>query len=82
MITVTCLDNRRMLVNADQIETIEQTPDTIISFMSGHKLLVRDTPEDLARKVIAYRRTRDEATGAAQTANGTDAPRGGEEDDR
>jgi UDP-3-O-[3-hydroxymyristoyl] glucosamine N-acyltransferase len=41
MINVICLDGRRALVNADQIETIEQTPDTIISFMSGHKLLVR-----------------------------------------
>jgi len=56
MISVTCLDGRRMLVNNDQIETIEQTPDTIISFMSGHKLLVRDAPEELARRVIEYRR--------------------------
>jgi flagellar protein FlbD len=56
MIYVTCLDGRRSLVNADQIETIEQTPDTIISFTSGHKLLVRDRPEELANRVIAYRR--------------------------
>jgi flagellar protein FlbD len=57
MINVTCLDGRHALVNADQIETIEQTPDTIISFMSGHKLLVRDAPDDLARRVVEYRRS-------------------------
>ena len=56
MIYVTCLDGRRALVNADQIETIEQTPDTIISFTSGHKLLVRDSPDELASRVIDYRR--------------------------
>ena len=56
MIHVTFLDGRRALVNADQIETIEQTPDTIISFTSGHKLLVRDHPDELARRVIDYRR--------------------------
>jgi flagellar protein FlbD len=57
MINVTCLDGRHALVNADQIETIERTPDTIISFMSGHKLLVRDAPDDLARRVVEYRRS-------------------------
>ena len=72
MISVTCLDGRRVLVNNDQIETIEQTPDTIISFMSGHKLLVRDAPEELARRVIEYHR-RIAADGASRPP-GHDAP--------
>jgi flagellar protein FlbD len=71
MINVTCLDGRHALVNADQIETIEQTPDTIISFMSGHKLLVRDAPEDLALRVVEYRRA------IARDARGPRSPFGG-----
>jgi len=72
MISVTCLDGRRVLVNNDQIETIEQTPDTIISFTSGHKLLVRDAPEELARRVIEYRRAI--AAGAAGLHPGRGTP--------
>ena len=56
MIAVTRLDGQRVFVNADLIESIEQTPDTIISFTSGHKMLVRDLPEELARRVIDYKR--------------------------
>ncbi|MEI6668502.1 MAG: flagellar FlbD family protein [Acidobacteriota bacterium] len=56
MIAVTRLDGQNLFVNADLIESIEQTPDTIISFTSGHKMLVRDHPNDLAHRVIAYKR--------------------------
>jgi len=56
VIAVTRLDGQRVFVNADLIESIEQTPDTIISFTSGHKMLVRDLPEELARRVIDYKR--------------------------
>ena len=56
MIAVTRLDGRKLIVNADLIESIEQTPDTIISFTSGHKMLVRDHADELTRRVIEYRR--------------------------
>lgn len=56
MIAVTRLDGRQVFINADLIESIEQTPDTIISFSSGHKLIVRNPPEDLAARVIEFRR--------------------------
>jgi flagellar protein FlbD len=57
VIPVTRLDGVPVLINADQIETIEQTPDTIVSFTSGHKLLVRDLPEELAKRITVYKRT-------------------------
>ena len=56
MIAVTRLDGQKVYVNAELIESIEQTPDTIVSFSSGHKMLVRDTPEELTRRVIEYKR--------------------------
>jgi flagellar protein FlbD len=56
VIAVTRLDGQKLFVNADVIETIEQTPDTIVSFTSGHKMLVRDHPEVLIRRAMEYRR--------------------------
>jgi flagellar protein FlbD len=56
VIAVTRLDGQKLWINADLIETIEQTPDTIVSFMSGHKMLVRDHPDELTRRAIEYKR--------------------------
>ena len=55
MIRVTRLDNRTIVVNADLIESIEETPDTIISFTTGRKMMVREKLDDVLRLVIEYR---------------------------
>jgi flagellar protein FlbD len=56
MIRVTRLNGQEMVLNADLIETIEATPDTVISLTTGRKVLVREPPEEVARRVLAYRR--------------------------
>ena len=56
MIPVTRLDGRTLLVNEDLIESIEQTPDTMVSLLNGHKIMVRDDPADLVRRVVDFRR--------------------------
>jgi flagellar protein FlbD len=50
------LNNTPIMVNADLIETLEQTPDTVVTLTSGNKLVVRDTMQEIAEKVIAYKR--------------------------
>ncbi|OQX86249.1 MAG: endoflagellar protein [Candidatus Latescibacteria bacterium 4484_7] len=55
MIKVTRLDDRKIVINADLIESIEQTPDTLISFTTGRKLMVREDLEDVLQMVIDYR---------------------------
>jgi len=57
MIAVTRLDGIPILLNEDLIETIEQTPDTVLSLVTGDKLMVRDTPAQLVQRVIDFRRT-------------------------
>jgi flagellar protein FlbD len=57
MIAVTRLDGAHIMLNDEQIESIEQTPDTLVSLVNGHKLLVRDAPADLVQRVIAFRQT-------------------------
>ena len=43
-------------LNAELIETIEQTPDTVVTLMNGKKLIVDEPMEEVVRRVMAYRR--------------------------
>jgi flagellar protein FlbD len=56
MITVTRLDGRVVVVNADLIKIIEATPDTILTLLNGDTLMVRDSVDDIVRKAIDYQR--------------------------
>lgn len=44
------------MVNADLIESVEPTPDTVITLVSGNKLIVRDTLDDIQAHVIEFKR--------------------------
>lgn len=56
MITVTRLDKRVVVLNADLIKMLEATPDTIITLISGDTLLVKDSVDEVVRKAIDYQR--------------------------
>lgn len=55
MIYVTRLDGSQLVVNADLIETVEHTADTVITLIDGKKLVVRTPVEDVVERVIGYR---------------------------
>ncbi len=56
MIKLTLYNNSDLVLNADLIECIEKTPDTIISLVTGKKVMVKESVEDVIGKVVAYRR--------------------------
>ena len=56
MIDVTRLDGRAFTINADLIELIETTPDTIIRLVNGNTYLVRESRHEVVEMVIAYRK--------------------------
>lgn len=56
MIRVTRLDHSEMVLNAELIETVEATPDTVISLVNGKKLVVSEGVEEIIRRVLEYRR--------------------------
>ena len=59
MIEVTKLNKATMILNADLIECVEKTPDTIITLTTGRKVMVRETLNDIIERVLDYRgRTR------------------------
>ncbi len=55
MITVTRLDGSSVMINADRIEWLEANPDTIICFESEHRMVVRESPQEIIRRVIVYK---------------------------
>lgn len=56
MITVTRLDKRVVVINADLIKMIESTPDTIVTFINGDTVMLRDSVDEIVRHAIDYQR--------------------------
>lgn len=55
MIEVTRLNQKTFILNCEWIETVEATPDTVITLTNGKKLVVAENVEDIIRKVIEYK---------------------------
>lgn len=56
MIMLTRLNSDPVVVNSDQIECVESTHDTVLSMVSGHKLLVQESMDEVIAKVVEFRR--------------------------
>lgn len=55
MIKVSRLQGKTFFINPDMIEFIEETPDLVVSLISGKKVVVEGTADELIEKVIQYR---------------------------
>ena len=56
MIKLTKLNGSDIVVNAELIESVEATPDTVINLATGNRFLVRDGVQDVVDKVVEYRK--------------------------
>lgn len=56
MIEVTKLNGVPVLVNPDQIETVEETPDTVITMMNGRKIIVKEHRQEIKNLVKSFKR--------------------------
>lgn len=56
MIEVTRLKGKKMMINAELIETVEETPDTVITLTNGKKFVVSESAEEVTSLVIGYKR--------------------------
>jgi flagellar protein FlbD len=57
MINVTRLNHSSLVLNCDLIETIESSPDTVITLTNDRKITVQETAEEVIDKVRAWRRS-------------------------
>lgn len=56
MIKVTRLNNKEVYVNPDLIETLECTPDTVITLTTGHKIIAVESIDELIDRIVQYKR--------------------------
>ena len=56
MIALRRLNGQPIMVNCDLIEALEATPDTVVTLISGNKLLVRDSLEEVQARIIEFKR--------------------------
>lgn len=57
MIRLTRLNNQPIAVNADLIKYVENSPDTLLTLVTGDKMVVRESEEEVIRLVVEYRRS-------------------------
>lgn len=55
MIELTRLNNRKFVLNCDLIESVEETPDTVITLTSGKKIIVKENRQEVRNLVILFR---------------------------
>ncbi len=56
MIQLTRTNGAQFYLNPELIQTVEKTPDTIITLINSKKIIVKDTPQEIAERFIEYRR--------------------------
>lgn len=57
MIKVTRLNGMDLYINAELVEYLEATPDTVLTLTTGKKFVLRDSVDDIVNRVIEYRKT-------------------------
>lgn len=56
MIILNKIKGEEILVNCEEIETVESSFDTLITLRSGRKITVSNSYSDIIAKVIEYKR--------------------------
>ncbi|MGE3164250.1 MAG: flagellar FlbD family protein [Planctomycetota bacterium] len=54
MIRLTRMNGREFLLNSDLIKFVEETPDTVITLISGERVLVIEKSAEIVDRVIDY----------------------------
>lgn len=54
MITVTRLNGKQVVVNAELIRTVESNPDTTITLINGDHIIVLESMEQVVERAVAY----------------------------
>lgn len=56
MVILTKLNDQTFTVNSDLIETLEQTPDTVVVMTTGNKYVVKESPKEIIDKIVEFKR--------------------------
>lgn len=56
MIDVTKMDGSSVTINAELIEIVEETPDTVVTLTTGKKIIIKESRQDVKNLVKSYKR--------------------------
>ena len=56
MIQLTRLNNQLLVVNSELIKFIERSPDTVLTLITGEKVVVTEPVEVILQKITEFRR--------------------------
>ena len=56
MIDVKRMNGKQFTLNSDLIETIEETPDTVLTLTTGKKIIVKESRQEVKNLVKLYRK--------------------------
>lgn len=57
MIRITKFDGSSVMLNPEQIQTIESTPDTVITLTTGYQLVVKDKVDEVVNAFKNYKKS-------------------------
>lgn len=55
MIKVTDVAGKVKYINCELIEKVESAPDTVICFINGNTMIVRNKPEEIIKSIIEFK---------------------------
>lgn len=58
MIFLTKLDGKQFMLNEQMMETVRETPDTVIDMENGHSYIVRESMREIQQKILENSRMR------------------------
>ncbi len=56
VINLTKLNDTPFVLNAELIETVEATPDTVITLVNGRKYIAKEPVDEVRRRCVDYKR--------------------------
>ena len=56
MIEVERLNGSKYFLNPHMIESMESLPDLTITMLSGKKVIVKNSPEEIIERIVNYRK--------------------------
>ena len=56
MVELTRVNGTKILVNPDLMELVEETPDTVVAFTTGRKIIVKESRQEIKNLVKSYRK--------------------------
>lgn len=56
MIKVTRLNDSIMVINVEKIQSVQSTPDTVITFTNHDKIMVKEPLEEVSQRIVEYKR--------------------------